>query len=209
MKRFFSKRRFIWIAIILLIPLLLFLLRIPILQGVGHALIVENQPEQVEVVFILGGASFDRGNAAAGMLQQGLASQVVCLGENVPTIFKAMDLPPVTESEITRSNVIRNGVDSSRVKLLTKGTSTREEVQAIIAHCRQNNITRSIVIGDKFHTRRIRSVIDELSPENGQEFLIIGAPSSVYSEEEWWRSEEGMIMVNNEYMKLVYYWFKY
>ena len=41
------------------------------------------------------------------------------------------------------------------------------------------------------------------------EVLLSGCSHSFYDENFWWESEEGMIMVNNEYMKLLYYYLNY
>jgi hypothetical protein len=39
--------------------------------------------------------------------------------------------------------------------------------------------------------------------------LLHGAPASSFQESSWWTSEEGLIMLNNEYVKLAYYHIKY
>ena len=41
------------------------------------------------------------------------------------------------------------------------------------------------------------------------ELIIHGTGSTRYDEAEWWKKEEGLIMVNNEYVKLLYYELKY
>jgi hypothetical protein len=37
----------------------------------------------------------------------------------------------------------------------------------------------------------------------------VAANSLVYDSDSWWTSEEGLLMVNNEYVKLLYYLVKY
>jgi hypothetical protein len=39
--------------------------------------------------------------------------------------------------------------------------------------------------------------------------IVRGADPIPYKIKGWWKYEKGMIMVNNEYMKLVYYGLKY
>jgi hypothetical protein len=43
----------------------------------------------------------------------------------------------------------------------------------------------------------------------GIALCIAGAPSTTYNEKLWWAKENGLIMVNNEYIKLLYYWITY
>ena len=68
------------------------------------------------------------------------------------------------------------------------------------------NIT---IVSDKFHSRRIRNLFEDELNDLNVSFYIIGATNSRYSEDKWWEEERGMIMVNNEYMKALYYFLKY
>jgi len=187
----------------------LYLFRAPVLWAIGNYLICEDEVEQVDVLVVLGGGSFDRGNEAARLFKAGFAKQIVCLGENIPSVFKALNLS-YSESEVTRINLIKNNkIPRARIELLEKGTSTKEEADYVIQYCLDNNVKQAIVLSSKFHTRRVKSVYKPLFEANGIDLIIRGAPSSIYSEDEWWKTEEGLIMVNNEYVKSVYYCLKY
>ena len=84
-----------------------------------------------------------------------------------------------------------------------------EEITEIGRYCEAKEIQRAMVLSSKFHTKRIRRVVDKVLDPQKIEILVRGAPSSKYSELVWWHKEEGMIMVNNEYAKLLYYFIKY
>ena len=204
-----SRNVLLFIAIPILIGIFLYLFRAPVLWSLGNFLICEDEVEQVEVLFVLGGGSFDRGNEAARLFKAGFTNQIVCVGENVPPIFKALNLP-YSESKVTRINLIKNNkVPRAGIIIIEKGTSTKEEAGYVIQYCLENNIKQAIVLSSKFHTRRVKSIFNPLFEANDIELILRGAPSSNYSEDEWWKTEEGLIMVNNEYVKLVYYFFKY
>ncbi|MCH8319181.1 MAG: ATP-binding cassette domain-containing protein, partial [Bacteroidetes bacterium] len=111
--------------------------------------------------------------------------------------------------ELFMDLVKNNKIPRASIELLEKGTSTKEEAGYAIQYCLENNVKQAIVLSSKFHTRRVKSIFRPLFEANGVELILRGAPSSVYSEDEWWKTEEGLIMVNNEYVKLVYYFFKY
>ena len=163
----------------------------------------------MDVLFVLGGGAFDRGNEAARLFKVGFTNEIVCVGENVPSIFKVLNLP-YSESKVTRINLIKNNkIPRANIEILEKGTSTKEEADYVIQYCLENNVKKAIVLSSKFHTRRVKSIFRPLFEANGVVLILRGAPSSVYSEDEWWKTEEGLIMVNNEYVKLVYYFFKY
>ena len=88
-------------------------------------------------------------------------------------------------------------------------TATKEESEAILTYCKQHNYSKVIVLSSKFHTRRVGDVFKPLLEDEGIQVIVHGAPSSLYKEAEWWKYESGMIMVNNEYMKHIYYFLKY
>ena len=59
-----TKKRFLIILIPVLIGIFLWIARDSVLRQFGNFLICEDDLEKVELMFVLGGASFDRGNEA-------------------------------------------------------------------------------------------------------------------------------------------------
>ena len=203
------KKLLLIIVIPILLGIFLYLFRAPVLWSIGNFLICEDEVKQVEVLFVLGGAPFERGNEAAGLFRAGFANHIVCTGENIPDGYKALALS-YSEAEVAKIHLITNNkIPETNVELLEKGTSTKEEAGYIIKYCLENNVSKAIVLSSKFHTRRVKNVFKPIFEANNIELILRGAPSSVYSEDEWWKTEEGLIMLNNEYVKSVYYFFKY
>ena len=66
-----------------------------------------------------------------------------------------------------------------------------------------------MVVSDKFHTNRIDYAFRDVFEDAGIQLVLRGSPSNAYSESNWWANEEGLIMVNNEYIKLLYYYIKH
>jgi len=203
------KKLLIWFSLIILSLLLLVLLRVPLMSVAGNYLISIDELQKSDVIFVLGGSSFDRGNAAAELYKAGYASKIVCLGKNIPFVFKAID-KNYSEAKVSKINIVRNNnVKKRDVDLLEIGTSTKEESEAIAKYCAEKKLKRVILISDKFHTRRIRGIFEPLFDELETDLIIHGTSSTRYDEAEWWKKEEGLIMVNNEYVKLIYYGLKY
>lgn len=203
------KRLWIVGGSILSLILLSWMLRRDILAGIGSYLIDEQPLDTVEVLFVLGGNSFDRGNEAARLYNAGYVNKVVCVGGNVPSVLKVLNKEK-TEGELCALQLSQNRqVSTYDITVMSKGTSTMEEITEIGRYCEAKEIQRAMVLSSKFHTRRIRGVVDKVLDPKKIEVLVRGAPSSKYSEMAWWHKEEGMIMVNNEYAKLLYYFIKY
>ena len=200
-----------WIIVIsafLLLIVVLYIARIPILRAFGNHLICEDTLKKADVIFVLSGGAFDRGRQAANLQKNGFAPRIVCTGANIPGDFRAMGYN-CKESLITYTYIKSQGVDSSKIEVIPLGTSTKEEVDLIVKYCKDHKISNVIIVSTKFHTRRIYSSVRKVFIDNKIKVIINGAPSSNYDENYWWKFEDGLITVNNEYLKLIYYWFKY
>lgn len=172
-------------------------------------LIKEDELQKTEVAFIMGGGSYERGKEAYRLYKQGWFPKVICTGENIPSILEALG-NEMTEAEVTAFYLMKEGLDSSAIEVINRSTSTMEEIAVILDYCAKNKITKCMIISSRFHTRRISGVLDELDAEDsGTEFILRGAPSLKFDEMKWWEREEGLIAFNNEWMKMVYYWWKY
>ncbi len=195
-------------GVLLVLLICLFVFRYPIMRGFGHFLISSDELQKVSHVFVLSGGAFDRAPKGASVYLEGYTDTVVCTGQSVPHDLMAIGLP-YSEGEITRRFVVENGVPEDKVKLLEQGTSTLEESEVILAYCKQNGIKKIGIVSTQFHTRRIRRVFDKKFAGSGIEVFIFGANATAYSEETWWDNEYGLISLNNEYIKIVYYWLKH
>ena len=110
---------------------------------------------------------------------------------------------------MTVANLKRLSIPDSIVTEIREGTSTREESDIILKYCIKKNIRKAMVLSSKLHTHRINEVFRRKLKAAGVELVVRGAPSSRFNEMFWWQSEDGLIAVNNEWLKRIYYWIKY
>lgn len=204
---FNRKSRRIWLTLFL-IGVLLIIFHKSILRQTGNFLIDVDQPENVDAICVLGGNTFDRANKAEELYTAGYSDQIVCLGENQATTFKSLGMY-MPDAMVEQEQLIDLGIPESDIKALVKGTSTKEEVDAILALSEKENYKKIIIVSDLFHTTRIRKTINKVFEGSGTEVLLVGCSNSQYNESSWWRYEQGLIMVNNEYIKLLYYAIKF
>lgn len=195
---------FVFVAIFLL----LFALRVPILKSLSSYLMKTDAPQTADVIFVLSGAAYDRGMKAADVYKQGWAPKIVCTGGNKDGNALALG-KEYFECELTRSAILLSGVDSNVVTILPEGTSTFEESEAIEQYCVERNIKSCIVVTSLFHTRRVSWTVKKKLDQAGVETYLVGAPSRFYDPTAWWKSEYGLLDLNNEYVKLGYYLVKY
>ncbi len=195
-------------AVMAVLLLTLFLLRYPLLRGLGDFLITEDPLGPADAVFVLGGSVQDRGTEAARVYASGVSQQFVFTGAPVPSALQALGLDS-TEAECTRNAAVVAGLPTEHTLALNVGTSTYEEFEALLAYSIEQGFDTVIVVSSPFHLRRIGRVFRKPFRKAGITVLLHGAPSTTFHEETWWEAEDGLIMLNNEYVKLVYYWLRY
>jgi uncharacterized SAM-binding protein YcdF (DUF218 family) len=185
-----------------------FVLRQPLLRTIGGFLIVEDPRTKCDALYVLGGAPVERGEQGAQLLMEGIAPVVYCTGSQVPLVLEPLGLLN-TEADLSRRAGIAFGADSTRIQAYNVGTSTFEEAEAIVAHAKKLGYSDMAVVSTEFHLRRVRRVFRKRARGTPVRVHVYGAGSKVYDSQRWWESEEGLLMVNNEYVKLLYYWLRY
>jgi uncharacterized SAM-binding protein YcdF (DUF218 family) len=198
------------LRVLLLVAVLggLFAARGWLARQVAQALVTEDPLAPAQALFVLAGGEVDRGREAARLLAQGYAPVAVCTGEQEHRFLRQMGIR-LNEAHMTRSVMLAHGADSTRIHTLPIGTSTFEECNAILAHCQAQGWRRVLVLSSRLHTARIASVIKPRARPLGIEVCVRGAPDSRFDEDTWFRNEDGLLFVNNEYVKRLYYWYRY
>lgn len=208
MKKLWSHRWFKVCAAIALVLIVLVISLKPILRGVGHWLNASDSSEATEMCFVLGGNSFERGLAASALSKQFPGQKFITTGGNFPYQILCLDTM-LLECELTKQWMISNGVSASNIDTLSSAHSTMDESNEILTWCKANNVQHITVISSAFHMRRVRMVFEDKFEEAGIRVNFHGATAVDYTDDNWWHSEEGLIMTNNELVKLFYYIVKY
>ncbi|MEM7038070.1 MAG: YdcF family protein, partial [Bacteroidota bacterium] len=205
---YLSRKLIVRGGTVVFVLLTLFLFRVKILRAMGHFLIVEDPVEQVDAIFVLSGNSFDRGEEAARLYREGFGKPVICLGGETNPALELFEID-VKTAEMTKRVLLGAGVASEDVELLPHGTSTFEEFEAIRDLCQARKYTKIMIVSSLFHTRRINDFFRLRLHFEGIQMVLRGASERSFDEENWWQKEPGLIFLNNEYIKMVYYWMKY
>lgn len=179
-----------------------------LLRSCATLLMHEDELQKAEAIFILSGGGYDRGNEAVKLFRLGYSHRLICPGGNSFTELKVFDIDTL-ESDMTVANLKRLNIPDSCITQLKYGTSTREEFDTIIGYCKTMQFKKIIVLSSRLHTARVNSVFRPKMESSGIQLILHGAPSSRFDEYYWWQSEDGLIAVNNEWIKTMYYWWKY
>lgn len=180
----------------------------PILRGIGCWLNATDPTAQTEMCFVLGGNSFERGLAAVELWRLYPEQKFITTGGHYPYQIMCLDTM-MLECELTRHWMIHNGVPETSIDTLGSAHSTLDESNEILNWCNQHGVKNITVISSAFHMRRVRMVFEKKFEDAGVHVNFHGAAAVDYNNQNWWKNEEGLIMANNELVKLIYYFFNY
>lgn len=202
------KKLLVFFISLLVVVGLVFMLRAPLLRGCATFLIHQDSLQHADALFVLSGGGYDRGNEAAKVFHKGFAPKIICTGGNQASEFLVFGIDTL-ESYATVANLKQHLISDSAIVVLPEGTSTKEEAELILRYSQERKFKRVIVLSSLLHTGRVKSIFDKKFEGSGIAMYIHGAPSSRYDELNWWKEENGLIAVNNEWVKTIYYWIKY
>ncbi|HLP11522.1 MAG TPA: YdcF family protein [Flavobacteriales bacterium] len=207
-KRFFHKWRLIRYGIYFLIFLTLYLCRGPILRGLGNWLIEEDRLEKADAIVLLGGNSFERAPEVKKLFTRKYAGVIICTGSQVSSQLESLGIK-ITEAENSKKYLVKLGVPDSCITAFNEGTSTLEEAKELKKLAMQKGYKKMILVSSKFHTARVHKYFNRVFEGSGTQLIVRGAMPLKYKLETWWHTEEGLLFVNNEYVKSFYYWWNY
>jgi uncharacterized SAM-binding protein YcdF (DUF218 family) len=206
--RRFLRNILIRLGILLNLLLILYFFRFPILRGMGNYLVVQDDLEKCDAIYVLSGNPIDRGREGSVLLKQDYAPEVICTGADYSGVMLAYGIK-VLHCELTRRAMLQQDADSTRIRMLAAGTSTMEEYDAIKKDIESHGYRKVIILTSLFHTRRTRQVFKDRLEDAGIHTVMRGADDSGFDEAHWWKHEDGLLFLNSEYVKMVYYWVKY
>ncbi len=185
--------------------------RFAILAGVAQFLVDTDPPAKVDAIVLLNGDPTNRPFAAARLLRDGYASQIlIARAESSAPV--QLGLTPNT-TDVSIGVLEKSGVAPVQIQHIQSSggvTSTFEEAQAIRQHLAASpSIRRLLIVTSAIHTRRTRWVFEKVFRGADITILVYGEPDRRYNPTNWWKREEGFLNIQNEYLKLLYYRVKY
>jgi uncharacterized SAM-binding protein YcdF (DUF218 family) len=110
------------------------------------------------------------------------------------------------ETKLTMSVLLREGVpESAIVRLPDRVTSTRDEARAVAAYLAGRPARRILVVSSGFHTRRARWIFERELAGLGVEVRTAAAHAPDDPGDDWYRTDEGLILYFIESIKLLAY----
>ena len=175
----------------------------PILRGVGELLVYESDLTPSELLVVLSGGGAVRLERAIELYKANYAPQIlITLPEVIEGDIAHHDLIS-TEKSMCEGLLKLNGIPSDCVIWSNAAMySTYGEALFVREWMTGNKCQSAIVITGYFQSRRAKWSMDHAFGESRFAVQIAPAKEDLYPVERWWTHEEGVIAVENEYLKM-------
>ncbi len=196
--------------LLVLLLLLGFAFHAQILTGLADTLIVEDRLQPADAILLLNGDFETRPFRAAELYLQGFAPLVIIArAENKPVVELGLE---ANDTDIAVGVMEKLGVPHNKIIVLPVPggtTSTFDEAGILKQYIEANPVHKVILVTSAFHTRRARWIFEKAFAGLPLTLEMAAAPYIGFDRTNWWKNEDGLITLNNEYIKLAYYLIKY
>ncbi len=179
------------------------------LRAIGHWLIVQDELQQADAIFVHAGPLPFRALEAAEIYKGGWAKEV-WLAPIAPTEETLMlsrlgvDMPP--SSHWRRQVLEKQGVRPEAIDLLSSHVlNTQDEIASVISALRTRGHNRVILVTSKQHSRRVRVLWDRMGDSDLEAIVRPSAPDP-FDPDSWWRNTEDGQAVLHELVGLLNIW---
>ncbi len=191
--------------------LVLFIVAWGVLAWVAARALIVNAPlASADVIVVLSGSSayLERTQKATELYRQGRAPLVLLTNDHTRGGWSsALQRNPYFVERATEE-LIKEGVPAEKIRIVPGlASSTREEALILKEYALAQRLRSILVVTSAYHSRRaLRSLRQSFA---GTGITVGLEPTPKGSTVFWWLQPEGWRTVGGEYVKLIYYWFKY
>jgi uncharacterized SAM-binding protein YcdF (DUF218 family) len=86
---------------------------------------------------------------------------------------------------------------------------TFDEAKALLEYLHEHPARKVIIVTSDLHSRRARFIFRRVLAGTQSQIMLAPVSDLKYGASNWWRSEDGVIGCQNEYIKLFYYHLRY
>jgi uncharacterized SAM-binding protein YcdF (DUF218 family) len=173
------------------------------LRGMAAFLVVADPLVHSDALYVFPGAVPERASCAADLFRRGMAPTVVVTGERIRPELTVVGIP-LSDAEINARVLAHEGLPRNAIVVRPEGTSTWEDAHALRAWAvEQAGLRRLTAVTSPQHARRARRTLHAAFRGTGIDVRVWPCPAALPAD--WWRREETVLPVINEFLKLTYY----
>lgn len=199
------------VAVVSLLAGGVYLAHRPLLRAVAEFLVVQEATEASTYAVVLAGDFNHRPRLAADLMRRGLVREILVAQVELNAAERRGLVPDRSSLQVQMLRV--HGVPEAAIVRLDAGlgvTSTYEEALAVRRYLEGRDRSQTLtIVTSAFHTRRARWVFRRVLGDVALSIRAVPAPHGSFDTGNWWTTEDGLITVFNEYVKLGFYLVNY
>lgn len=202
-------RWFMWvIGLAVLSGLLLFLLHPFVLPGYAWLFHKQNATKGADAIICLSGERTTRVPESLRLWNRGFAKQLFVTAEKVKNReFQKLELSHLGFANAVTKRMDLNATWQLLPSLSGGATSTFDEAEDALALSLEKKWNRIIIVTDEFHTQRAHYAFKKIFEGSGVKVEVAGAPNEIFSIDDWWKSDRGIMAYFGETIKFPVYFF--
>ncbi|MBI1389600.1 MAG: hypothetical protein GC154_14265 [bacterium] len=178
----------------------------PVLRAIGGALVHDPPPKKCSVIAVLGGGGTFRLEKGAELFEKGYAPLILMLNPRTPPDDAPYGDLIEMEGRLCEAVLQLRKISDRDVAWSTKTLfSTWEEAQYLKDWLTHRGADSALVVAGYFQSSRAQWAMDRVFAGTGIEVIVVAAPAPAYDVTDWWGRIDGVLDVQNEYIKYTYY----
>ena len=184
------------------------LVREPVLLGSASLWIVSDPVSRANAIVVLGGGLVTRPFEAAELWRRGLADKIL-VSQAPEERAASMDAMP-SHTELNREILVKLGVPPGAIETFGAASkNTRDEAVALREWAERNAASVFIIPSEIFSARRVRWIFRHEFFSTDVSIEVPAVEPLGYTRSDWWKTEQGLLAFQNEFLKYIYYRWKY
>ncbi|MBL4656005.1 MAG: hypothetical protein JKY33_09305 [Bacteroidia bacterium] len=184
---------------IIVIVLSVYLFKVPILKGLGSYLVVEDEIERADLIWLV---DYDL-EKIESLYKEGLGQKIIILGNTSLLDLRALGIE-YSSADTFKQSLIRKGIPENKIVLIKDPKGIREYVDSIVAYCDRYDLHKVLAPIEIYKTKNIDDLVRDKFEQHGIKLMILPTNPISFNFDIWWEQEQGLIEIYGEYMKILY-----
>ena len=206
-----KKRRSV---VALCLAVILIIAWLPFSWLAAKALIVNRGPEHADAIVVLSGSStyVERAQWAGRLYNDGRAPRIILTNDGLLGGYDRQLDRNLSFVELAAAELQRAGVPAEKIEVITRlGQNTYDEATFLRDYSTRHNLRSLLIVTSAYHSRRAIWVFERVFQGTEITLGVEGPPPGIQTPRPatWWLHKLGWKLVPGEYLKLVYYAWRY
>lgn len=197
----------LWSHGIIVAFLLAFYLAHPIiLPGYARLFHKQNPTKNADAIICLSGGRTTRVGESLRLWNQGYSKKLFVTAEKPKNSeFAQLELGHLKFAQAVTKMMKLNAEWEILPSLTGGATSTFDEAEDALFYATKKKWKRIIIVTDEFHTRRAHYAFEKIFANSGIDVEVAGTSNEVFSIDNWWTSDRGIMAYFGETIKFPVY----